>query len=102
MCDEPTTALDVTIQDRILRLLAGLCAESGVSLVFVTHDLPVVAQVCDRLAVMYGGQLVERGDVREVLGAPRHPYTLGLVQVRPGLRERAGLAGADPRLAAPA
>jgi oligopeptide/dipeptide ABC transporter ATP-binding protein len=83
LCDEPTTALDVTIQDQILRLLAGLCRESGVSLVFVTHDLPVVAQVCQRVAVMYGGQIVERGEVREVLLDPRHPYTLGLVRSAP-------------------
>ena len=83
LCDEPTTALDVTIQDQILRLLAQLCRESGVSLVFVTHDLPVVAQVCQHIAVMYGGQLVERGDVREVLLDPRHPYTLGLVRSAP-------------------
>ena len=83
LCDEPTTALDVTIQDQILRLLAKLCRESGVSLIFVTHDLPVVAQVCQRVAVMYGGQLVERGDVREVLLDPRHPYTLGLVRSAP-------------------
>jgi oligopeptide/dipeptide ABC transporter ATP-binding protein len=83
LCDEPTTALDVTIQDQILRLLARLCRESGVSLVFVTHDLPVVAQVCQQLAVMYGGQLVERGEVREVLLDPRHPYTLGLVRSAP-------------------
>src|SRR5712671_17900 len=81
--DEPTTALDVTIQDQILRLLARLCAESGVSLIFVTHDLPVVAQVCQQVAVMYGGQLVERGDVRDVLLDPRHPYTLGLVRSAP-------------------
>jgi oligopeptide/dipeptide ABC transporter ATP-binding protein len=83
LCDEPTTALDVTIQDQILRLLANLCAESGVSLVFVTHDLPVVAQICDQLAVMYGGRLVERGTVRDVLESPRHPYTLGLVRSAP-------------------
>jgi oligopeptide/dipeptide ABC transporter ATP-binding protein len=83
LCDEPTTALDVTIQDQILRLLAGLCRETGVSLVFVTHDLPVVAQVCQQLAVMYGGQIVERGDVRDVLLDPRHPYTLGLVRSAP-------------------
>ena len=83
LCDEPTTALDVTIQDQILRLLARLCRESGVSLVFVTHDLPVVAQVCQHIAVMYGGQIVERGNVREVLLDPRHPYTLGLVRSAP-------------------
>ncbi len=83
LCDEPTTALDVTIQDQILRLLAKLCRESGASLVFVTHDLPVVAQVCHQLAVMYAGQIVERGTVREVLTQPCHPYTLGLVRSAP-------------------
>ena len=83
LCDEPTTALDVTIQDQILRLLVRLCQESGVSLVFVTHDLPVVAQVCQQVAVMYGGQIVERGDVHDVLLNPRHPYTLGLVRSAP-------------------
>src|SRR5215467_12461148 len=83
LCDEPTTALDVTIQDQILRLLARLCRESDVSLVFVTHDLPVVAQLCQRVAVMYGGQLVERGGVSEVLLDPRHPYTRGLVRSAP-------------------
>ena len=87
LCDEPTTALDVTIQDQILRLLAALCAESGTSLVFVTHDLPVVAQICQRLCVMYGGQLVERGNVGEVLSAPTHPYTLGLVRSAPDFNE---------------
>jgi oligopeptide/dipeptide ABC transporter ATP-binding protein len=83
LCDEPTTALDVTIQDQILRLLTRLCRESGTSLVFVTHDLPVVAQVCDRLAVMYAGQIVEQGTVQEVLTRPCHPYTLGLVRSAP-------------------
>jgi oligopeptide/dipeptide ABC transporter ATP-binding protein len=83
LCDEPTTALDVTIQDQILRLLAQLCRESGVSLVFVTHDLPVVAQVCQQVSVMYGGQVIERGDVAAVLSAPRHPYTAGLVRSVP-------------------
>jgi oligopeptide/dipeptide ABC transporter ATP-binding protein len=83
LCDEPTTALDVTIQDQILRLLARLCRETGASLIFVTHDLPVVAQVCQRVAVMYGAQLVELGDVRDVLLDPRHPYTLGLVRSAP-------------------
>jgi oligopeptide/dipeptide ABC transporter ATP-binding protein len=87
LCDEPTTALDVTIQDQILRLLTRLCGESGVSLVFVTHDLPVVAQICDQLAVMYGGRLVERGEAGELLAAPRHPYTLGLVRSAPDFDE---------------
>jgi oligopeptide/dipeptide ABC transporter ATP-binding protein len=83
LCDEPTTALDVTIQDQILRLLAQLCRESGTSLVFVTHDLPVVAQLCNQLAVMYAGQIVERGPVEDVLTTPRHPYTVGLVRSAP-------------------
>jgi oligopeptide/dipeptide ABC transporter ATP-binding protein len=87
LCDEPTTALDVTIQDQILRLLTRLCGESGVSLVFVTHDLPVVAQICGHLAVMYGGRLVERGETGELLTAPRHPYTLGLVRSAPDFDE---------------
>jgi oligopeptide/dipeptide ABC transporter ATP-binding protein len=83
LCDEPTTALDVTIQDQILRLLAGLCRESGVSLLFVTHDLPVVAQLCQHLAVMYGGQIVEQGPVADVFASPQHPYTLGLLRSAP-------------------
>ena len=83
LCDEPTTALDVTIQDQILRLLARLCRDSGVSLIFVTHDLPVVAQLCQQVAVMYAGELVERGAVHDVLLDPRHPYTLGLVRSAP-------------------
>jgi oligopeptide/dipeptide ABC transporter ATP-binding protein len=105
LCDEPTTALDVTIQDQILRLLAQLCRESGVSLVFVTHDLPVVAQVCQHVAVMYGGQLVERGDVREVLLDPRHPYTLGLVRSAPDfeyvLQALVPIPGSPPSLITP-
>ena len=105
LCDEPTTALDVTIQDQILRLLTRLCRESGVSLVFVTHDLPVVAQVCRDVAVMYGGQLVERGEVREVLLDPRHPYTLGLVRSAPDfeyVRESlVPIPGSPPSLVSP-
>jgi peptide/nickel transport system ATP-binding protein/oligopeptide transport system ATP-binding protein len=105
LCDEPTTALDVTIQDQILRLLARLCRESGTSLVFVTHDLPVVAQVCHRLAVMYAGRIVEQGLVREVLTEPRHPYTLGLVRSAPDVDQvRSSLVaipGAPPSLINP-
>ena len=105
LCDEPTTALDVTIQDQILRLLTQLCRESGVSLVFVTHDLPVVAQVCHDVAVMYGGQIVERGEVRDVLLDPRHPYTLGLVRSAPDfeyVRESLlPIPGSPPSLVSP-
>jgi oligopeptide/dipeptide ABC transporter ATP-binding protein len=105
LCDEPTTALDVTIQDQILRLLSALCRESGVSLIFVTHDLPVVAQICQRVAVMYGGQLVEEGAVREVLLDPRHPYTLGLVRSAPDFEyvrdSLVPIPGSPPSLVSP-
>jgi oligopeptide/dipeptide ABC transporter ATP-binding protein len=105
LCDEPTTALDVTIQDQILRLLARLCRESGTSLVFVTHDLPVVAQICHQLAVMYAGQIVERGTVEGVLTRPSHPYTLGLVRCSPDVDQvRASLVpipGSPPSLIHP-
>lgn len=105
LCDEPTTALDVTIQDQILRLLARLCRESGTSLVFVTHDLPVVAQVCHRVAVMYAGRIVEHGSVEEVLTEPCHPYTLGLVRSAPDVdHPRSSLMaipGSPPSLVSP-
>jgi oligopeptide/dipeptide ABC transporter ATP-binding protein len=83
LCDEPTTALDVTIQDQILKLLAAMRRDFGVSVVFVTHDLAVVAETCDRVAVMYAGQVVETGTVDEVFRRPRHPYTLGLLRSVP-------------------
>ncbi len=79
LCDEPTTALDMTIQTQILSLLADLRAARGLSLVFVTHDLSVVSQVAEELAVMYTGRLVETGPAASVLAAPRHPYTAGLL-----------------------
>ena len=105
LCDEPTTALDVTIQDQILRLLAGLCRESGVSLLFVTHDLPVVAELCQYLAVMYGGQIIEQGPVAEVFAQPMHPYTLGLLRSAPDVEEvRTSLVpipGSPPSLITP-
>jgi oligopeptide/dipeptide ABC transporter ATP-binding protein len=105
LCDEPTTALDVTIQDQILRLLARLCSEAGASLVFVTHDLPVVAQVCQQLAVMYAGQIVEHGAVEQVLTQPCHPYTLGLVRSAPDVdHPRSSLMaipGSPPSLISP-
>ena len=79
LCDEPTTALDVTIQDQILKLLRSLREERGLSVVFVTHDLAVVAQTCQRLAVMYAGQVVETGSIDETFRSPRHPYTVALL-----------------------
>ncbi|MDX6551968.1 MAG: peptide/nickel transport system ATP-binding protein [Gaiellales bacterium] len=83
LCDEPTTALDVTIQDQILKLLLKLRSEFGMSVVFVTHDLAVVAETCQSVAVMYAGQVVETGTVDEVFHQPRHPYTLGLLRSVP-------------------
>jgi peptide/nickel transport system ATP-binding protein/oligopeptide transport system ATP-binding protein len=83
LADEPTTALDVTIQDQILKLLLRLRAQLGMAIILVTHDLGVVAQTCDRVAVMYAGRLVETGDVVDVLRSPRHAYTLGLIRSLP-------------------
>jgi peptide/nickel transport system ATP-binding protein/oligopeptide transport system ATP-binding protein len=104
LCDEPTTALDVTIQDQILKLLASLRDEFGVSLVFVSHDLAVIAQTCRRVAVMYAGQVVETGTVDEVFREPRHPYTLGLLRSVPDFDVRrarlSSIPGAPPDLAA--
>jgi len=104
LCDEPTTALDVTIQDQILKLLRRLQHELDVSLVFVSHDLAVIAQTCRRLAVMYAGQVVESGSVAEVFREPRHPYTLGLLRAVPDfeiVRERLdSIPGSPPDLAA--
>ncbi|HKU95018.1 MAG TPA: ABC transporter ATP-binding protein, partial [Vineibacter sp.] len=79
LADEPTTALDVTIQAQILRLLKELQRENGMGMIFITHNLGVVAQIADRVAVMYAGRIVEAGDVRDVLMDPRHPYTRGML-----------------------
>jgi len=83
IADEATTALDVTIQAQILDLLRDLQSRLGMALVVVTHDFGVVADICDRVAVMYGGQIVEQGTVDEVLYRPRHPYTQGLLESVP-------------------
>ncbi len=88
ICDEPTTALDVTIQAQILRLLKDLQKEFGFTIVFITHDLGVVANIADRVAVMYAGQIVELGNVEEVFYDPRHPYTWALLSSLPQLAQR--------------
>jgi oligopeptide/dipeptide ABC transporter ATP-binding protein len=85
IADEPTTALDVTVQKQILELLAQLRRELGLALLFITHDLGVVAQVADRIAVTYAGRIVEEGPAREVLKRPQHPYTAGLLRASPQL-----------------
>jgi oligopeptide/dipeptide ABC transporter ATP-binding protein len=100
LCDEPTTALDVCIQDQVLALLAKQRRERQLSIIFVTHDLAVVAQLCERLAVMYAGQVVETGATAEVLRAPAHPYTEALLKSAPSVDERrdrlTGIAGQPP------
>jgi peptide/nickel transport system ATP-binding protein len=83
IADEPTTALDVTIQAQVLHLLRELQRELGTGIVFVTHDLAVVAEIADRVVVMYGGRVVEQGSVLDVLEHPAHPYTIGLLAARP-------------------
>jgi peptide/nickel transport system ATP-binding protein len=83
IADEPTTALDVTVQSDILALLLELVTERGMTLLLITHDLPVVANVCERVLVLYGGRIVEEGSVDAVFGAPRHPYTRALLDAIP-------------------
>jgi oligopeptide/dipeptide ABC transporter ATP-binding protein len=79
ICDEPTTALDVTVQAQMLRLIVDGVADRDAALLFISHDLAVVATVCDRVLVMYGGRIVEAGEVRQLLTRPQHPYTQGLL-----------------------
>ena len=88
IADEPTTALDVTIQAQILDLLAELRERLGMAIILITHDLGVVAEVCDRVLVMYAGQIVEEGSVRDIFENPRHPYTEGLLRAIPRLGQR--------------
>jgi peptide/nickel transport system ATP-binding protein len=90
LADEPTTALDVTVQDQILALLSQLRAELGLALLLVTHDLAVVGNTCERVAVMYAGRIVETGSAAEVFARPRHHYTAGLLRAMPSV-DRPGL-----------
>jgi oligopeptide transport system ATP-binding protein len=85
IADEPTTALDVTIQNQILNLLKNIQAEMGMSIIFITHDLGVVAELCSRIIVMYGGMIFEEAGVEDLFSRPAHPYTLGLLNSMPHL-----------------
>ena len=100
--DEPTTALDVIIQDQILSLLLELQRDSGMSMVLVSHDLGVIAEMCDRIAVMYAGEIVELADTTTLLTAPRHPYTISLLRSLPDSDQRArylpSIVGTPPQL----
>jgi oligopeptide/dipeptide ABC transporter ATP-binding protein len=104
IADEPTTALDVVVQAQILDLLERLSVEDGLSIILITHDLPLVTQSCTRAAVMYAGRIVEAGSLTSLHSDPRHPYTAALFAATPSLRRRQpgeALPGAPPRLDLP-
>ena len=102
IADEPTTALDVTIQSQVLQLLRQLKQEAGLTVLLITHDLGVVAELCDRVAVMYAGTIVETAPVAELFGNPRHPYTQGLLAALPGTSDSlAPIPGRVPDLLNP-
>ena len=102
VADEPTTALDVSIQAQIIQLLKTICRERGAAVMLITHDMGVIAETCDRVAVMYAGRIAEIGPVQEVIHQPAHPYTAGLMASIPDMtmdRERLNqIDGAMPRL----
>ncbi|THA32017.1 ABC transporter ATP-binding protein, partial [Streptomyces sp. A1136] len=100
VADEPTTALDVTIQAQILELLGQLRRDLSMAVLLITHDLAVVEQWADRVAVMYAGRMVEQGSVPQIFDAPQHPYTTGLLNCLPGRSKNHAVAGKRPRLAA--
>jgi peptide/nickel transport system ATP-binding protein len=102
VADEPTTALDVSIQAQIIQLLKRICKDRGAAVMLITHDMGVIAETCDRVAVMYAGRIAEIGPVHEVINQPAHPYTMGLMAAIPDMeveRERLNqIDGAMPRL----
>ncbi|RZI98583.1 MAG: ABC transporter ATP-binding protein, partial [Haliea sp.] len=102
VADEPTTALDVSIQAQIIMLLKNICKKRGAAVMLITHDMGVIAETCDRVAVMYAGRIAEIGPVHEVINHPSHPYTAGLMAAIPDItldRERLNqIDGAMPRL----
>jgi peptide/nickel transport system ATP-binding protein len=102
IADEPTTALDVTIQAQILELLAELRERLGMAIMLITHDLGVVAEVCDRVVVMYAGEVVEQGTAADIFDNPRHPYTQGLMQAIPKLGQRTDRLTVIPGMVPPA
>jgi oligopeptide/dipeptide ABC transporter ATP-binding protein len=87
IADEPTTALDVTIQAQVIDLMKDLVDEFGMGIIFITHDLGVIAQTADKVAVMYLGRVIEKGTVRDVIRNPAHPYTQGLLNALPDLED---------------
>ena len=95
IADESTSALDVTTQAEVMELVRELATDMGHSLIYVTHDLLLAAEVCTRMAVMYGGEIVELGPTSKVVGSPNHPYTLGLLRSVPMWAKRAPLVGID-------
>jgi oligopeptide/dipeptide ABC transporter ATP-binding protein len=105
LADEPTTALDVTIQDQILSLLMELQRETGMSIILVSHDMSVISETCDRVAVMYAGYIVELGEAAQIFSAPKHPYTHGLLRSIPHIEGRVGklanIGGQPPDLSRP-
>ncbi|MFD9664057.1 ABC transporter ATP-binding protein [Rhodococcus sp. NPDC059968] len=102
LADEPTTALDVTVQAQMLQLLRDLQKEMGLAILFITHDLGVVAEMCDRVAVMYAGQIIEAGDAEQIFDRPRHPYTEGLIRSLPDTAAHKGRLVAIPGSVPPA
>ena len=102
IADEPTTALDVTVQAQILSLLDNLRKERGLSVLFISHDFGVVSQICDRVIVMYGGQIVEEGKTENIMSKPRHPYTSQLMECVPhigfGKRKLPTILGSPPSI----
>jgi oligopeptide/dipeptide ABC transporter ATP-binding protein len=105
IADEPTTALDVVTQAQILKLFRRLQQERGISVIFISHDLSILGQACDRIMIMYAGSIVEMGDTDKLFSSPRHPYTRALLKCFPDIKEKkktlTGLAGSPPDLIDP-
>jgi peptide/nickel transport system ATP-binding protein len=103
IADEPTTGLDVIIQDQIMREISLLIEQLGLSMLLISHDISIVAEVCNKILIMYGGRVSEWGDIRQVFANPSHPYTIGLIEAFPSIRgsikSLAALPGVPPNLA---